>query len=330
MKTSNKERPLSWINNQYKKGKISFSHKLQRPVGQWNSKSKSLLIHSLLVGYPVNPIYAVEDGGIIYTLDGSQRTSTCIDYLNDKFALSKDIPNLKMDTTENGENITKEYELAGKKFSKLDDEVQSQLISSSLTFCTLSEYTDEEVREMFFRQNNGKPLNNKLMRVVNSSDEFSDIVYSLCSHPFMDKLVSSSLKKRGVDRDIIVQTFMLIATNQENDFTSFRSKDIDDFVKYHADNYIDKAETLKIAMDKLDEAFDEIKVKQLNIPMILYSSYRIEKDKKPFSKFVDLVKDFLDKYDENEEYKKFVMSGTSSQENVRGRFDYWRELVKTA
>lgn len=33
MQTSNKERTLSWITNQYKKGNISFSHKLQRPIG---------------------------------------------------------------------------------------------------------------------------------------------------------------------------------------------------------------------------------------------------------------------------------------------------------
>src|SRR5574344_1503008 len=73
MKTSSKERTLQWINNQYHKGNISFSHKLQRPIGQWNSKMKSLLIHSLLSGFPVNPIYVIESDGIIYTLDGSQR-----------------------------------------------------------------------------------------------------------------------------------------------------------------------------------------------------------------------------------------------------------------
>ena len=120
MKTSSKERTLQWICNQYKKGNISFSHKLQRPVGQWNTRMKSLLIHSLLVGFPVNPIYVVDQEGIIYTLDGSQRTSTCIAYVNNEFALSKDTPNITITSNENGESITKEYEIAGKKFSQLD------------------------------------------------------------------------------------------------------------------------------------------------------------------------------------------------------------------
>lgn len=119
METSTKNRPLQWINNQYKKGNISFEHKLQRPVGQWNVKMKSLLIHSLLSGFPVNPIYVVNENNTTYTLDGSQRTSTCIDFLNDKFPLSKDTPNVTIASKENGETIVKEYEIAKKKFSKL-------------------------------------------------------------------------------------------------------------------------------------------------------------------------------------------------------------------
>ena len=33
MKNSSKERTLQWINNQNKKGNISFEHRLQRPLG---------------------------------------------------------------------------------------------------------------------------------------------------------------------------------------------------------------------------------------------------------------------------------------------------------
>ena len=137
MRTASKERTLQWISNQHKKGNISFSHKLQRPIGQWSPKMKSLLIHSLLSGFPVNPIYIVDENGTLYTLDGSQRTSTCINYINNEFALSKDTPNVFLQVTEDGESISKEYEIAGKKFKKLDEEVQSTLLACSLEFCTL-------------------------------------------------------------------------------------------------------------------------------------------------------------------------------------------------
>ena len=64
--------------------------------------------------------------------------------------------------------------------------------------------------------------------------------------------------------------------------------------------------------------------------MVLYSGYRILKDKKSFSRLVDIVNEFLANYENNEEYKQYVQSGTGSAENVRGRLDYWRGLIKTA
>lgn len=324
MKTSSKERTLQWINNQYKKNNISFSHKLQRPVGQWNRLNKSLLIHSLLTGIPVNPIYIVDEDKTIYTLDGSQRVSTCIDFLNDKFSLSNNTPDISM--IENGEEVI--YEIAGKKFSKLDEDVQNTLLACSLNFCTISEYTDDEVKEMFKRQNSGKPLNGKLLRVVYSSDEFSDSVFELANHSFIDKLMTSAQRKNGSDRDLIIQTLMLIMTNKDNDFTSFMTKDIDNFVKNHGNESIEYVDMLRNALDNFDENFSEIKVPVVSRPMILYSGYRVCKDNKSFEKFAEKVNEFLNTYDENEEYKQFTQSGTSASQNVRGRFDYWRNIIK--
>lgn len=331
MNTASKERTLQWISTQYKNGNISFTHKLQRPVGQWNPKMKSLLIHSLLSGFPVNPIYCVEENGIIYTLDGSQRTSTCISYVNNEFALSKSTPNISLQIKENGESIVKEFEIAGKKYKKLDAEVQVYLLACSLEFCTLSDYTENEVKEMFFRQNNGKPLNASQLRIVNEPDEFRDLVYTLSTHPFMDKLVTKVQRKKEVDRDLIRQTFMLMCTNQENDFASFRKNDIDTFVASHSELVTQtKIDALKNAMDSFDKAFEEtVKIPATSIPMILYSGYRIIKDKKSFSKLIDVVKEFLETYDTNEEYKQYVQSGTSNGENVRGRFDWWIGKVRT-
>lgn len=331
MKTSSKEWTLQWINEQYSRGVISFSHKLQRPIGQWNPKMRSLLIHSLLVGFPVNPIYVVEQEGTIYTLDGSQRTSTCIEYLDNKFALSKDIPDILITIKENGEQVTKNYSIAGKKFTKLDEEVKRLLLSCQLEFCTLSDYTDEDVREMFRRQNSGKSLNGKQLRITKQSDQFSSLVFELANHPFMDKLMTKAQRKNGTDRDLIIQALMLIETSQEHEFVSFRSKDIDAFVTDHS-NFIgtDKIDVMKTAMDEFDESYnDNIKIPVTSIPMILYSGYRVSKDKKSFSKLVDIINKFLNEYDGNEEYKQFVRSGTSASENVCGRLDYWNGLVKT-
>ena len=62
--------------------------------------------------------------------------------------------------------------------------------------------------------------------------------------------------------------------------------------------------------------------------MALFSGYRVTKDKKSFSKLVEIINEFLNGYENNEDFKQYVMSGTSSSENVRGRFDWWREKIR--
>lgn len=302
---------------------ISLSHKLQRPEGQWNRKQKSDLIDSLLRKYPINPTYGIKSDGVISIIDGVQRLSTVKDFLSDKFALSKDMGTVIV----NGE----EKKISGLKFSKLDEDTRDAILNSELQLYELTDCTEKDVREMFRRQNAGKVLNPRQLRVVYESDEFSEIVYSLANHPFMNKLMTPTQRKNGTDRDIIVQTMMLIATSNEHDFTSFKTKDMDTFVRDYADTISDeKIETLRTAMDKFDEVFDEIKIPITSLAMILYSGYRIQKDKKSFSKLIELVNEFLMNYDTNEEYKQYVLNGTGQAVNVRGRLDYWRNLIRTA
>lgn len=322
MDYTSKTRSLQSLVKDMDKGTINLSHKLQRPEGQWNRKQRTDLIDSLLRHYPINPTYAiVEEDGTLSVIDGVQRLSTIRDYIKNGFALSKDMDSVIINNEEKN--------LSGLKFEKLDEDTKSEILNAELQIYRMTQCTETDIREMFRRQNAGKPLNSKLLRVVKESDEFSDAVYSLANHPFMNKLMSPAQRKNGTDRDTIVQTFMLVATNQENDFTSFRAKDIDMFVSQYADQYINRADILKEAMNKLDESFDEIKIPVTSIPQILYSGYRIIKDKKSFTKLVDKVADFCVNYDSNDEYKQFVQNGTGSKENVRGRFDYWRNIVKT-
>lgn len=311
---------LQALNKGMEKGSILLSHKLQRPEGQWNRKQKTDLIDSLLRKYPINATYSIKEEGTLSVIDGVQRLSCVRDFIANKFALSKNMEPVIV----NGE----EKALAGLKFNKLDEDTKDAILSAELQMYELTDCTEKDVREMFRRQNAGKPLNGKQLRIVHESDAFSEAVYSLSIHPFMDKLMTNAQRKNGADRDLIIQTLMLIETNQNNDFTSFRTKDIDVFVTEHSEECLSKIDTLKETMDRFDEAFDKIKIPVTSIPMVLYSGYRVMKDKKSFNKLVDIINKFLDDYDTNEEYKKFVQSGTSASENVRGRLDYWRGLVK--
>ena len=66
----------------------------------------------------------------------------------------------------NGEEKT----LSGLKFSKLDDDTKDAILNSELQMYELTDCTEKDVREMFRRQNAGKPLNGKQLRVIHESD----------------------------------------------------------------------------------------------------------------------------------------------------------------
>jgi len=301
--------------------RICLSHKLQRKEGQWNLRQKSDLIDSLLRKFPINPTYAIKENGILSVIDGIQRLSTLRDYFNDVFALSKTLDTVVI----NGE----ERVIAGKKFSKLDEDTKDFLCSSELQLYELTDCTEKEVREMFRRQNAGKALNNTQLRTAIESDEMAEVIYSLTSHPFFDKLLTKTQRKRDFDKEVIREVLMLTETDQEHDYTSFKSKSINDFIIMYQENInYEKIDILRTALDRLNDNFDELKVNTVSIPMILYAAYRIVKDHKSFDKLVETIQNFINTYDSNEQYKQFCQSGTTSSEKVRGRLDYWRGIVR--
>jgi len=67
---------------------LIFDHNFQTFKKNWNSKQKSELIESILMGVPLPVIYVKEDnnGGYII-VDGRQRLTAIFEFMNDKFNL---------------------------------------------------------------------------------------------------------------------------------------------------------------------------------------------------------------------------------------------------
>ena len=321
MKVTSSNKPLQPLMNKIKRGKIVFTHRLQRREGVWGTKAKSLLIDSLLRGYPVNPVYTIieEKQAVI---DGVQRLSTCYNYTNDGFALSKNLEPVEIDG-----NL---YEIAGKKFSKLDDVVKDALFSAQIQVYEITEYTDKEVRTMFSRLNGGKALNSVQKMTPEMSDDLSNTIFDIVSHPFFAKVLTSAQLKSSVDQSIAIEILMLSEVSDKYDFGSFSRTDKQKFIQYYNDKVdVAKVELIKQALDKMDEVFsDDVKIPKTSLSFICYCYYRVTKDKKSISKLTDTVKTFLDEYDSNEEYKSFIQQGTSSGESVKARLQYWRNIIR--
>lgn len=321
MKVSSKSLSAKTLNNRLKKDAIVLKHKLQRLEDQWSTQRKSLLIDSLLREYLVNPIYTINDCGIQYVIDGVQRLSTIRDFFDDKFRLSKNLESVEI----NG-NL---YEIAGKKYSKLDDEVKDELDSAQIQIHEITEYTEKDVREMFSRLNGGKALNATQQFTPLYSDELGDVIASISALPFFEARLTPAQLKSSVDQSVVLETLMLCEASKDYDFSSFSKKAKIAFIEYYNDNINqNKISLITESVVKLDNILPvDTKIPKTTLPFLCYSSYRVLKDKKGYDKFATKVKEFLDGYDSNEEYKASLSNGTSSSESVKARFTYWRNML---
>ena len=315
-----KTRALSSLLKDIAKNKYDFNHPLQRQSGQWNKLSMSKLIDSAIRLYPIYPALVVDNGDDAYgVIDGKQRLTIFTSYANNEFALLSPVD---IDGTE--------YEIAGKKFDKLDEEVKERFKSREFQLYIMTNATENDIREIFARINSSKGLTNTQKRTVVESEELAKVVFELKSHPVFTKITTPTQRKKDEDKDIVRQVLMLSEMSNEYDFGSFRNEDINKFIeRYNGNINYGKVETIKEAMTALDTAFETISVNKVTVPILLYGYYRIVKDKKGMQKWNDWVKNFIETYDTNEEYKQYCNgSGTASAEMVKGRLQYFRDAIR--
>lgn len=183
-------------------GSIVFDNAVQRGH-VWDIKRDSLLIESMVIGYPIPPFYAKRGENKVYDmLDGKQRSSAIRRYLNNEYAL-----------------IGVGEELESKYFSDLPQEVQDEIISYSLTVYYFEDITDEEVNEMFYRLNNGKPLTAiELTRVKAKSFEK---IKDLSKHEIFTEALKESQINRYTNEDIVIKALVMLNCEKpslKNDF----------------------------------------------------------------------------------------------------------------
>lgn len=305
-------------------------HKLQRKEGQWNAEQKSLLIDSLLRSIPLDPIRCelkelVPGKKIRYIFDGIQRSTNIVNFCNNEFKLK--LPSEFSEITI--DDVT--YSINGKKFDELDDAVQDRINAAEITIYVFTDCTENDIREMYRRQNNGKVLTNTQKRTAIENNEMSKAVFSLADHGFFEKVLTPAQIKKDIARDLIRETLMLICSTEENNFTSFKTKDIDKFVRWYGDNVDDTIHHLIGAtLDRLSSLFNNekfIKINSSSIPMIIYAGYTVLKDNKDFTVFGNKLKEFIETYSENENYKQYCGRGTSGKDMVQGRLAYWNDVI---
>lgn len=219
---------IVWSNKQLKgmvtNGKINFDHIVQRSY-VWERTRKSALIESMIIGYPIPPVFAkrIDDGSgkrgsnTYYIMDGKQRLSTIKEYLNDEFALSQLAPVSYMDD-EIGEECT--IDISEKKFSELPEALQNYLNTITVNVTYFDNLTKEEERELFKRLNAGKPLSTK-SRLLASCKDIEGLL-DIGSHKLFMEMLTDKARANKNQVAMVMKCWCMM--NMEIHDVSFESK----------------------------------------------------------------------------------------------------------
>jgi len=248
---------------------------LQRRSDQWSEDSKGLLIHSMLCGYVIPYLYfskallGQENGRVLYRMeivDGLQRITVVIGYINGEFPLGDDVPPITF--------RKQEIELAGKYFCDLPVDVQEAIKRYSFSCINLEDFTDEEIEEMFFRLNNGVALTKNQRSKAKMGRETAELISRLLAKPFFAEYCSFSplQYRRSADQLALIQGMALL---NDYKYKTISEADMFDYATSLRDGYGEEnTKTLESIVDYLGKAFTKRhkNLKKINIPIVMVTA----------------------------------------------------------
>lgn len=305
---------INMINN----NEILFNHPIQRHNNQWNLEQKSLLVHSIIMDYPIPPVYSVKNvDGNYQILDGKQRLTSLDEYVNNGFELT-DMPEVIIND--------EVYNLEGLLYKDLPQAVVDEIKDNSILLYIYDSVTDENIENIFFRLNNGVSLSkNQQSRAVLGS-KLIICIDDILKLPFFKEKINftSTQLKKSEDQQVILQTLMLIT---EYNFKKFSNDDILQFAEYlrgnHNQSDLDLCKNLFI---ELNEAFEtkEKWLRKIHIPGLVMSLKTAKEMNIPFDKFKEWIHYFIGSYDTKGDYGLTCSQRTTNKETVARRL----ELIK--
>lgn len=211
MKLYYDERTAKNLVKKMEKGEINFDTAYQRNL-VWDEEKKSLLIHTMLYGYAIPALYFVkgEDNKTFDSLDGKQRSNAISGFRKNEFALVK-IPPVYDDDGE-------EVDVSGKTFDELPEWAQDRIDDYSLKICYYDDITEAEIREFFFRINNGKTLTAAELTRVKAPclERFQE----LAKMDAVQLVMTDAARKRFIDENLTMQIYNLLTVEKDNDFST--------------------------------------------------------------------------------------------------------------
>ena len=167
-------------------------------------KISSSLIESLLLNVPIPTIYlAEEEDGTLSVIDGQQRLTSFISFLEGKFPDGKDF---RLSSLKIFSNLNK------KMFIDLDQDYQKKIKNTTIHCIVIKKESNSDIKfEIFERLNTGStPLNQDELRNTVYRGKYIDLISKLSENTLLHKLVDKDeMKKRMKYRGIILEFFAI-------------------------------------------------------------------------------------------------------------------------
>ncbi len=231
------------ISKQLRKKKIRDDHILQRHSGQWKGFAKSELVSDILRGKSLTQIIISEEiknnVRMQWLIDGKQRCTTLDDYLHNGFPISKNVRNynIKYQVTkldEEGNEVLneegfpiseiKEFDIRGKKFSQLPEELQDVFRDRQIPVLYNLNCTKKDIADDIARFNRSRPMNKAQNGWLGLDESFAEFVGNIVKMPFFQVDFKGSSYTNGNHvsgnmRRIVVESIM--ASDFIEEFTDF-------------------------------------------------------------------------------------------------------------
>lgn len=340
MEKRNQSYNIEDLNEKIDKGKLTFDYPIQREDGQWDKQQKALLIDTVLNGYLIPDVYIIREGTEDFSpmsvLDGKQRLTTLNEFSHDKFALPDDmddvvIKDVSFDENKNPIVDEKTYHVAGKKFSKLDPEIQKVFNKYKIEVKLLAGYTDEQIEEQFYRLNNGCTFTKSQKANVKLGTDLAGKIKEIedCDFFANRAIFSNSQRKRGEIKSCILQSMMLLSNF---DYKNFGANEVLRFAKQLNENPdYELVERTKELYDRLfcvlppyDKEMDK-NLKKIHIPVLIKNLDSIDKLDVDYDisddDYTDFLKNWFEVWNDTSGYLDFCGQGSTGKSKVDGRIE---------
>ena len=313
----------SWSVNSFKKrfekGEINFDNPIQRGI-VWNKVMSSLYIHSLLYDVLVyqKPFLVSKKENGVDILDGKQRGTSLIKFINNEFALTglQKEPSIIL----RGEP----YNINGKYFKQLDEDLQMKILDFQIDMAIL-ENAPAEIEALFFNRSNGGRAMAKI-DLARSKNRSIEVVKEIAQHEIFKAMFSDKQLIKLPQDEIVVKTWQAL-NETDPDYSAKHFNDLMEELEITDEN---KQQIISV-YNKVFEAYKKVLIKDKGMANLIMR-------KTHFLTYIAFVEQFetADKLAEwlmsfygnmPTEYIEASKQQTTSSKNTTTRINIVRESV---